>query len=109
MDFMTYIEPELYITVPTLYVLGLMIKKSAINDKYIPLILGAMGIVLATAYKITAYVPTDFVQFMKILFAGVTQGILCAAGSVYANNIVQQLKEDENSDKGDQSGNKGNF
>lgn len=102
MDAISYIEPELYIIVPVLYVLGAMIKKSSIDDKWIPLILGIMGIILASAYKIAAYLPFDSGDFFLILFAGITQGLLCASGSVYANNIVKQItKNDEDSDKSD--------
>lgn len=109
MDIASYIEPELYIIVPVLYVLGMMIKKSSINDKWIPLILGGMGIVLATAYKFTAYTTGDFTDILKILFAGITQGLLCASGSVYANNIIKQMKSDENTDKSDKQDNSGMF
>ena len=112
MDITSYIEPELYIIVPVFYVLGMMIKKSSIDDKWIPLILGGMGIVLATAYKFTAYATGDFTDILKILFAGITQGLLCASGSVYANNIVKQMKNkdsDENTDKSDKQDNSGMF
>ncbi len=102
MEITSYIEPELYIIVPVLYVLGVMIKKSSIDDRLIPLILGIMGIVLASAYKLSAYFPCDVTDFFKILFAGVTQGLLCAAGSVYVNNIVKQIKKsDEDFDQSD--------
>ena len=107
MDIMSYIEPELFIIVPVLYVLGIMIKKSSINDKWIPIILGIMGILLATVYKLAAHIPCDFPKALQIVFAGTTQGILCASGSVYADNIIKQLKkterkgEDERTDKND--------
>lgn len=94
MEITSYIEPELFIIVPVLYVLGMLIKKSNVNDKYIPIILGVMGILLATAYKLAANIPIDLGDALKVLFAGVTQGLLCAAGSVYADNIVRQMKKD---------------
>ncbi len=96
MEITSYIEPELFIIVPVLYVLGMLIKKSSVNDKYIPIILGVMGILLATAYKLAANIPIDLSDALKVLFAGVTQGLLCAAGSVYADNIVRQMKKDRN-------------
>lgn len=100
MEITSYIEPELFIIVPVLYVLGALIKKSSVNDKYIPIILGVMGILLATAYKLAANIPCDFSDVLKVIFAGVTQGLLCAAGSVYADNIVKQMKKDkENADE----------
>ncbi len=102
MDFTSYIEPELYITVPVLYILGIMLKKSVINDKWIPIILGGMGIALVSAYKLTAYLPTDIGGIFSLAFAGVTQGILCASASVYANNLLKQMgAKDEDTDKKD--------
>lgn len=103
MDFSEYIEHELLIIIPVLYVLGMMIKKSNINDKFIPIILGVMGIFLVSAYKLTSNLPQNASETFKIIYAGVTQGLLCASGSVYADNIVKQLKKkDKNDDtKGD--------
>lgn len=106
MDFNNYIDNELFIIVPVLYILGIMIKKSSINDKWIPIILGGFGIFLATVYKLSVYLPTNATEVLQIIFSGITQGVLCAAGSVYANNIVKQIrkdgkKEDEDGDEGD--------
>lgn len=40
-----YIKPELLVLIPVLYILGLMLKKTEkINDKYIPVMLGIIGI-----------------------------------------------------------------
>lgn len=108
MDINSYIDGELFVIVPVLYVLGAMIKKSTVKDKWIPIILGVIGIALATVYKLSVYLPTDAVEVLKVIYAGITQGILCAAGSVYANNIVKQMrkdgkKEDEGGNKGDRS------
>ncbi len=107
MEFSEYIESELLIIVPVLYVLGMMIKKSKINDRCIPIILGVMGILLATAYKLTAHMPNNASEIFSIIFAGVTQGLLCASGSVYADNIVRQIKkkEENESDKSDKGSN----
>ena len=46
-----YIKPELLVLIPVLYILGLMMKKTEkINDKYIPVMLGIIGIVLSAIY-----------------------------------------------------------
>lgn len=97
MDITSYIETELYIIVPVLYAVGMIFKKSdVVPDKFIPIILGLLGIALASIYKLAYYKPQDISQILAILYAGVTQGILCASASVYANNIIKQLKKDEN-------------
>lgn len=94
MDFTSYIEPELLITVPVLYVLGTMIKRSELSDKYIPIILGVMGIILATVYSFIGNEINSTDAVLSIIFAGVTQGLLCASASVYANNVLKQMKKD---------------
>ena len=94
-----YIEAELYILLPVLYAVGVIIKKSeSIDDKWIPFILGILGITLATVYKLGIYAPQDSKTILSVFYAGVTQGVLCAAGSVYANNILKQLKKKDNED-----------
>ena len=98
MDIQEYIDSGLLITVPVLYVLGMMIKRSSINDKFIPIILGVMGIVLAAAYKIAAELPSGASEAAELLFSSLTQGVLCAACSVYANNIFKQFRKGNTSD-----------
>ncbi len=103
MDITNYIENELYIIVPVLYVIGIIFKKTeAIDDRWIPILLGVMGILLATGYKWANYLPTNPAEYVAIIYAGITQGILCAAASVYANNILKQIKKDD-----DETGSKG--
>lgn len=81
-----FIQPELLILVPVLYIIGAGIKKTKlINDKFIPIILGAIGIVLSCLYVIA----TCGFSAMSI-FTAITQGILVAGASVYVNQIVKQ-------------------
>ena len=86
MDLTEFLKPELLILVPVLNLLGTGIKKSNIADKWIPLILGGAGIFLAMLYMLT----TEAFGF-NALFAALTQGILAAGLSVYANQICKQL------------------
>lgn len=106
MEITNYIEAELYILMPVLYAAGAVMKKSAaVKDKWIPIVLGGLGIILATVYKLGIYDPPTAKDILSILYAGITQGILCAAGSVYTNNIVKQLKkkDDESHNESDNS------
>ena len=101
MDFSDYINTELFVIVPVLYAVGVLIKKSSIPDRYIPIILGVIGISLATVYCFARNAPSGASDVLMTAYAGVTQGILCAATSVYANNIVKQMQrkdgcEDDN-------------
>ena len=106
MDFSEFIDPELFVAVPVLYVLGMMIKKSNISDRLIPLLLGAAGILLAFTYKTAAGFQTDASGIASLIFASVTQGILCASCSVYANNLLKQLRKG-NGDASCKDGEKG--
>ena len=83
-----YIKPELLILIPVLNIAGEIIKQSKINDKYIPLILGIIGIILSSTIIISA---SEFT--VQNLVAGIIQGILVAGTSVYADQIVKQVKK----------------
>ena len=49
-----FIKPELLILVPVLYLIGVALKKSELKDKFIPFILGAVGVLLATIYVLAS-------------------------------------------------------
>lgn len=84
-----YIKPELLVLIPVLYILGLMLKKTEkINDKYIPVMLGVIGIVLSALYV----VAVSGICLMSV-FTAVTQGILVAGATVYVDQLVKQNKE----------------
>jgi low temperature requirement protein LtrA len=93
MELTNLVKPELLILVPVLYLLGSGVKKSNIADKFIPLILGCSGVFLALLYVLTVE-PFG----VNAIFAALTQGILCAGLSVYANQIYKQLANNEGSD-----------
>ena len=46
---MEFIKPELIILVPVIYLIGISLKRTQlISDKYIPLLLGAISIILCS-------------------------------------------------------------
>ena len=91
---LNYIRPELLILVPVLYLAGMVFKKSEfVKDKYIPVLLGVLGTVLAMLYVYSADAKNTDTTMM--VFSAVTQGVLCAGASVYANQIVKQSKKEE--------------
>lgn len=88
-----FIKPEILILIPVLYLIGVMIKSTTlIKDKYIPLVLGIVGIVLVTVYMLATEGAENI--YMAV-FTAVTQGILCAGASVYVNQLVKQLGKSE--------------
>ena len=48
--FKEFIKPELLILIPVLYLIGVGIKKSEIKDKFIPLMLSIVAIILSGLY-----------------------------------------------------------
>lgn len=93
MNFEEYIKPELLILIPVLYLIGVALKKSKTNDKYIPLILGICAVVLAAIYIIATEPLMDIHSVAIALFTAITQGILAAGASVYINQLVNQSKK----------------
>lgn len=91
MDIMNYIKPELIVVAIVLYFIGLGIKKAEnIKDKYIPCILGVLGIVLAAIW-VFANSPLNTTQdVLMAVFTSIIQGILVAGLSTYVNQLIKQ-------------------
>lgn len=96
MDIMNYIKPELIVVAIVLYFVGLGIKKAeSIKDKYIPCILGILGIALAAIW-VFANSPIRTVQeVLMAVFTSIVQGILVAGLSTYVNQIIKQTNKSE--------------
>ena len=97
MDWNAYLKPELSVLIPVLYLIGAALKKTSIGNWRIPFLLGGGGILLAALYLLSSAFPDNGPQLFA-LFSAVTQGILGAAGAVYANNLLKQYtkrKEEE--------------
>lgn len=91
-----YVKPELIVVAIALYFVGMALKQAqAIKDKYIPLILGGISILICAMYVFatsTCNTPQDIVM---AIFTTITQGILVAGLSTYVNQIVKQLNKEE--------------
>ena len=93
MDFTEYIKPELLILIPVLYVIGMAVKKTAlIADKLIPLVVGAIGILLSVIYVLATTALGSPQAIAMAIFTALTQGVLVGGASVYANQIFKQFK-----------------
>ncbi len=92
MDYLTnYIKPELLILIPVLYLIGMGLKKSQSGaDSKIPVILGVCGVLLAAVYVLAAAPISGYQAGMAALFTAITQGVLCAGGSVYVHQLLKQ-------------------
>ena len=95
MDIMTFIKPELLILVPVLYIMGMGIKKSAVKNNRIPLILGMIAISLSILWVFSTSPIQSWQDAIRAVYISVTQGILAAGASVYAHQLYAQAKKDK--------------
>ena len=86
-----FIMPEVIALIPVLYLLGNAIKASKISDKHIPWMLGAISVFLCLLFIAATSEINGWKEVLMAIYSGVTQGILCAGASVYANQIVKQI------------------
>lgn len=93
---MNYVKPELIVVAIVLYFVGVWLKRAeAIKDKYIPLILGSVGIVLCAIW-VLATCPLDTGQNIAMaVFTAIIQGILVTGLSTYVNQIIKQVQKTE--------------
>ena len=93
---MSYVKPELIVGAVVLYFIGIGLKQSqTIKDKYIPLILGLLGIVLCTFWVIATSPLSTMQEIAMAIFTAIVQGILVAGLSTYVNQIVKQANKTE--------------
>ena len=95
MNFEEYVKPELLILIPVLYLVGLAIKKSNIADKFIPLLLGIVGVLLSGLYLFATEDINGSQAVATAIFTAITQGVLVAGASVYANELIKQAGKDK--------------
>ena len=93
MDFTEYLKPELLVLVPVLYLIGVAVKKSKINDKFIPWILGGVSIFLCGIWVFANCPIQTAEEIAMAFFLAITQGILIAGASVYVNQLAKQTQK----------------
>ena len=93
---MNYIKPELIVVSVVLYFVGMWLKKAqAVKDKYIPLILGGLGIILCAIWVFATSTIGTGQEIAMAVFTAIVQGILVAGVSTYINQIVNQSQKTE--------------
>lgn len=91
-----YVKPELIVVAIVLYFLGMWLKQAAfIKDKYIPLVLGIVGIFVCGIWVTATASFATGQDIASAIFASITQGILVAGLSTYVNQIFKQLNKEE--------------
>lgn len=93
---MNYVKPELIVVAVVLYFIGMGLKKAeAVADKYIPLILGGIGIALCALWVLGNGPLTSAQEIITAVFTAIIQGILVAGLSTYVNQIIKQINKTE--------------
>lgn len=85
---MSLVKENFVALIPVLYVVGTFLKKTEkVNDKWIPLTLMGVGIVLAMPLA-------DYSAGVVLgVIEGIVQGVLVAGGAVLANQVVKQAQK----------------
>lgn len=95
-DYTNYIKPELLVLIPALVFIGYCLKTStAVKDKLIPALLAVAGVVLAVLYVLATTIIATPQDVLQAVFTAVVQGLLCAAGAVYSNQLIKQSEKEE--------------
>lgn len=79
MEIKEFVQERFYALAPALYVLGMLIKSTrTVNDRFIPIILSIVGIVLA-------------IWLIGFTADAIIQGMLCAGLAVWGNQVLKQM------------------
>ena len=93
---LNYVKPELVVVAIVLYFVGMGLKQSqTVADKYIPIILGVIGIVICGIYVIATCSLSGVQNVAMAVFTAIVQGILVAGLSTYVNQIIKQVNKEE--------------
>lgn len=93
---LNYVKPELLVLSVVLYFIGVGLKKTqTLPDKYIPVILGGVGILLCSIWVVATSPLGTEQEIAMAIFTAIVQGVLVAGLSVYVNQTVKQIKKHE--------------
>ena len=95
MEYQDYIKTELLVLIPVMYFIGIGLKRSKLPDKRIPVLLGIISIFLSAVWVMATGKISSIQEGASAFFTAVTQGLLIAGASVYANQLYIQEKKEE--------------
>lgn len=89
-----YIQPELLVLIPVMYLIGMGLKKTKkVSDNLIPLAVGIISVILASVFILSTHELEGYRDVADAIFSAVTQGILCGGTSVYFNQLIKQTMQ----------------
>lgn len=93
---MTYVQPELLSVSVVLYLLGMALEKSRwVPERYIPLVLCLMGVLLCGAWVLSTTVVTNLGSAAMAVFTSIVQGVLVAGLSVFVHQMQKRGRKKE--------------
>ena len=93
---MNYVKPELLVLAVVLYFVGMAMKKTeAISDKYIPVTIGTIGILLCGIWVVATSPMGGMQEIAMAVFTAIVQGILVAGLSTYVNQVIKLHNKEE--------------
>lgn len=93
---MNYVKPELIVVTVVLYFIGMGLKQAqTVKDKYIPLILGGIGIALCAIWVLATCTLSTGQDIAMAVFTAIVQGVLVAGLSTYVNQVIKQIGKAE--------------
>lgn len=91
-----YVKPELLVLAVVLYFIGCGFKAAEwVKDKYIPMLLGCIGIFLCAIWVLATCEITTMQSIAMAVFTAIVQGILVAGLSNYVDQLIKQYKKAE--------------
>lgn len=92
MEFLDYIRPELLVLIPVLYLIALALRKCGVAERFLPLSLGAVGVLLSLLWVIATCQVECAKHIAMAIFTALTQGILATGASLLAERVAKRKK-----------------
>ena len=80
MDVQNLIQPELFILVPVLSLIGVSLKRSRLPDRFIPAVLCGLSVLLCALWIVATRELSGVRAIADTLFTAITQGVLIYGG-----------------------------
>lgn len=91
-----YIDPQLFIVVPMLWGIGMAVKRSKIENRFIPLILLLCSCSVVLLYLTSTKFIFDAGQITACVFAAITQGsVIWLRAWLGYEKFLKENKEDK--------------
>lgn len=84
-----YIRSELMVLVPVLYFVIKILKKSRVNDRYIPLLTCTLSVALSGIYTFSMVCGFTLHSVLLSVFSSITQGIILAGCALFSAVLVK--------------------